>query len=83
MCSTTPTKFDIDNSGAPESSTPKELNLSSARKQSHEQSNAAPALEDMVEALQSEIEEAMKELKDIWDEMSIENANLPTIVEEV
>lgn len=82
MCSAT-TKFDIDNSGAPESPTPKGLNLSSARKLSHEQSDAAPALDNMVEALKSEIEEAMTEMKNIWDEMAIENGKLPAIEEEV
>jgi hypothetical protein len=82
MCSTT-TKVDVDNSGAPESATPKGLNLSSARKLSHEQSDAAPALGNMVEALKSEIEEAMTEMKTIWDEMVIENGKLPTVEEEV
>jgi hypothetical protein len=82
MCSTT-TKVDIDNSGGPESLTPKGLNLSSARKLSHEQSDAALALDNVIEALKSEIEEAMTEMKNIWDEMAIENGKIPAIEEEI
>ncbi|KAI6748393.1 hypothetical protein HG530_015673 [Fusarium avenaceum] len=70
----TPTKVGIDNSSAPESPTPKGLSLSLARNLSHEQSGTVPALESMVKALKSEIEEAMAEMQAIWDEMALENA---------
>jgi DNA repair ATPase RecN len=83
MCSITPTKVGIDNSSAPESPTPRGLSLSSATNLSHEQSGTVPALVNMVEALKSEIEEAMAEMQAIWDEMAVENGNLPTIEEEI
>lgn len=79
----TPTKIGIDNSSAPESPTPKGLSLSPARNLSHEQSGTVPALESMVKALKSEIEEAMAEIQAIWDEMAVENGKLPTIEEEI
>ncbi|KAJ4254926.1 hypothetical protein NW762_009724 [Fusarium torreyae] len=72
---------DDNNSKGLASPRPSPLKVSSTRQASREGSKLNPSTETMVEALEAEIEGTIKEMKGIWDELAIENGDLPTIEE--
>jgi hypothetical protein len=83
MSSQTSTKnntVEIDNGSILDTPTPKALNIPSADKSAKKQ-ESNPALDEMVEALDAEIEQTIKEMKAVWEEIAIENGLLYTIQE--
>ncbi|KAF4946882.1 hypothetical protein FSARC_14096 [Fusarium sarcochroum] len=87
MSSNTSTKVtgeksrDIDNSKQLASPKPDPLKVSPTGQASRKGSKLNPSTETMVEALEAEIEGTIKEMKSIWDELAIDDGDLPTIGE--
>ncbi|KAL4723321.1 hypothetical protein ACLX1H_009811 [Fusarium chlamydosporum] len=78
--STKNSTVEIDNDSMLDTPIPKGLNLPSADKPANKpESNVA--LDEMVEALEEDIEQAMKEMQAVWEEIAIENRLLYTIQE--
>ncbi|CEI69825.1 hypothetical protein FVEN_g7309 [Fusarium venenatum] len=71
---------EIDNNSILNASTPKALGVPSADKSAKE-SKPSQALDEMVEALDAEIEQTKEGMRAVWEEIAIENGKLYTIQE--
>lgn len=69
----------IDNGNTTDTLTPKALNPRPVK--STKKPESAPALDETVEALKEEIDQTLKEMNAVWEEIAIENKQLYTIQE--
>ncbi|KAL3594889.1 hypothetical protein FPOAC2_09206 [Fusarium poae] len=71
---------EIDNGSILDAPTPKALEIPSEDKLAKE-SKSNQTLDEMVEALDAEIEQTKEEMRAVWEEIAVENGELYTIQE--